>query len=74
MGRVVIPKPMREELGIDGPCELELTAADGSLELTVPDARARVEEHEGLAVIVIDPEPPPLDQAAVREVLESIRR
>jgi AbrB family looped-hinge helix DNA binding protein len=74
VGRVVIPKQMRDKLGIDGPTELELTASDGKLELAVPDSRAWVEERDGLAVIVIDPPPPPLDQDAVRAVLESIRK
>jgi AbrB family looped-hinge helix DNA binding protein len=74
VGRIVIPKPMREELGIDGPTELELTASDGKLELTVPDSPAWVEERDGLTVIVIDPPPPALDQDTVRAVLESIRK
>jgi AbrB family looped-hinge helix DNA binding protein len=74
VGRIVIPKPMRDELGIVGPTELELSASDGTLELTVPDARAWVEEREGLPVIVIDPPPPPLDQETVRAVLESVRK
>jgi AbrB family looped-hinge helix DNA binding protein len=74
VGRVVIPKPMRDALGIDGPTELELSEMDGRLELSVPYANARVEERDGLSVIVIEPEPPPLDQAAVRSVLESVRK
>jgi bifunctional DNA-binding transcriptional regulator/antitoxin component of YhaV-PrlF toxin-antitoxin module len=74
VGRLVIPKPMREELGVVGPTELELTSSEGKLELTVPDSRAWVEERDGLAVIVIDPPPPPLDQETVRAVLESVRK
>lgn len=74
VGRVVIPKPMRDALGIEGTTELELTAADGKLELTVPDAAAHVEVRDGLPVIVIEPEPPPLDQETVRSVLESVRK
>jgi AbrB family looped-hinge helix DNA binding protein len=74
VGRVVIPKPMRDALGIEGTTELELTAADGKLELTVPDSAAHVEVRDGLAVIVIEPEPPPLDQETVRSVLESVRK
>ncbi|MCW3027106.1 MAG: Antitoxin [Solirubrobacterales bacterium] len=74
VGRIVIPKPMREELGIDGPTELELTASDGALELTVPDANARVEERDGLAVIVIDPPPPMIDPEEVRATIERVRR
>jgi AbrB family looped-hinge helix DNA binding protein len=54
VGRIVIPKPMREELGIAGPSELELTATDGRLELTVPDIEAHIEERDGIAVIVPD--------------------
>jgi AbrB family looped-hinge helix DNA binding protein len=74
VGRIVIPKPMREELGIDGPTELELTAVNGGLELTVPYTHAWVEERDGLAVIVTEQPLPPLDQATVRAVLESVRK
>jgi AbrB family looped-hinge helix DNA binding protein len=74
VGRVVIPKPMREELGITGPTELELTAVNGTLELTVPYTHAWVEERDGLPVIVTEQPLPPLDQATVRAVLESVRK
>lgn len=74
VGRIVIPKPMREAIGVKGPGELELTEVDGRLELTVPDSRSWVEMRDGLPVIVIDPPPPPLDQETVREVIESVRK
>jgi AbrB family looped-hinge helix DNA binding protein len=74
VGRVVIPKPMRDALGIDGPAELELTERDGTLELSVPYTPAWVEERDGLAVIVTEHPLPQLDQDAVREVLESVRK
>ena len=74
VGRVVIPKPMREELGITGPTELELTAVNGALELTVPYTHAWVEERDGLPVIVTEQPLPPLDQDTVRAVLESVRK
>jgi AbrB family looped-hinge helix DNA binding protein len=54
VGRIVIPKPLRAELGISGPAEVEIQAADGRLELTVPDVPAHVEERDGLPVIVTD--------------------
>ena len=47
VGRIVIPKPMRDALGIDGPTELELTERDGALELTLL-VEDRAEEVEGL--------------------------
>ncbi|MDQ3676778.1 MAG: hypothetical protein M3401_08260 [Actinomycetota bacterium] len=49
-----MPKPLRDELGLVGPAQLELQVADGRLEATVPDAPARVEERDGLTVIVAD--------------------
>jgi AbrB family looped-hinge helix DNA binding protein len=74
VGRIVIPKPMREELGIDGPTELELTQADGKLELTVPYMKAHLEDRDGHTVIVPDQPVPPLTTEMVREVLERVRK
>jgi AbrB family looped-hinge helix DNA binding protein len=74
VGRIVIPKPMREELGIDGPTELELTQADGKLELTVPYMKAHLEDRHGHTVIVPDQPVPPLTTEMVREVLERVRK
>jgi AbrB family looped-hinge helix DNA binding protein len=42
-GRLVVPKPLREELGFAPGTELEVEAIDGRLEVTVP-SRVRVEE------------------------------
>jgi AbrB family looped-hinge helix DNA binding protein len=74
VGRIVIPKPMRDELGIDGPTELELTQADGKLELTVPYMKAHLEDRHGHTVIVPDQPVPPLTTEMVREVLERVRK
>jgi AbrB family looped-hinge helix DNA binding protein len=41
-GRLVVPKPLREELGFSAGTELEVTAVDGHLEVAVP-SRIRVE-------------------------------
>ncbi len=74
VGRIVIPKRMREELGIDGPSELELTASDGRLELTVPDIAAHIEIRDGLAVIVPEQPVPRLTAEMTREAIERSRR
>jgi AbrB family looped-hinge helix DNA binding protein len=42
-GRLVVPKPLREELGFSAGMELELDAVDGRLEVAVPP-RVRVEQ------------------------------
>jgi AbrB family looped-hinge helix DNA binding protein len=74
VGRIVIPKPMREALGIDGPTELELTEADGRLELTVPYIKAHLEVRDGFTVIVPDEPVPPMTTEMVRDAIERSRR
>ncbi len=74
VGRVVIPKSLRDELGLNGPANLELTATDGRLELTVADVPAHVEERNGLPVIVTDEPMAPMSVAETREAIERIRR
>ena len=44
-GRLVVPKPLRDELGFAPGTELELDAVDGRLEVAVP-SRVRVEDGE----------------------------
>ncbi len=64
-GRLVVAKTLRDELGIEGPTDLELTASDGRLELTVADVPARVEERDGFPVLVADRPMRPMSTAAV---------
>jgi AbrB family looped-hinge helix DNA binding protein len=74
VGRIVIPKSLREELGVNGPAALELTAVDGRLELTVADVPARVEGRDGLPVIVTDQPMEPMSVAEARAAVERVRR
>jgi AbrB family looped-hinge helix DNA binding protein len=74
VGRIVIPKPMRDALGIDGPTELELTEVDGRLELEVPYAKVHLEVRDGFTVIVPDEPVPPMTTEMVREAIERSRR
>jgi bifunctional DNA-binding transcriptional regulator/antitoxin component of YhaV-PrlF toxin-antitoxin module len=71
---MVIPKSLREELGISGPTEVELTAADGALEVTVPDVPARVEERDGEPVIVPERPMAPMTVDDAREAIDRTRR
>lgn len=74
VGRLVIPKSIREQLGVHGPTNLELTAADGRLELTVADVPAHVEIRDGLPVIVTDRAMEPMSVAETREAIDLVRR
>jgi hypothetical protein len=65
---------MRDELGIDGPSELELTAVDGKLELTVPYIKVHLEDRDGFTVIVPDEPVPTMTTEMVNEAIERSRR
>ena len=74
VGRLVLPKPLRDELGITGATELEVAARDGVIELAVADAPARVEDRDGVPVIVADGPMPPLTVSDVRAAIDRVRR
>jgi AbrB family looped-hinge helix DNA binding protein len=71
-GRLVVPKPLREELGFAPGTELEAEAVDGRLEVVVP-SRVRVEEGPHGVRFVADSEEK-LSAAQVRELMERGRR
>lgn len=70
----MIPKALRDELGVHGPTDLELTALDGRLELTVADVPAWVEDRDGLPVIATDEPIAPMTVAETAEAIERARR
>jgi AbrB family looped-hinge helix DNA binding protein len=73
-GRLVVPKSLRDELGLEPGQEIELTARDGRLEGEIPPTPMRLEEREGAVVAVAEREMPPLTAEQVRETLERSRR
>jgi AbrB family looped-hinge helix DNA binding protein len=73
-GRIVVPKPLREQLGFRPGQELELSAVDGRLEVEHPTTPIRLEKRAGQLVAVTDREMPTLTAEMVRETLEQIRR
>jgi bifunctional DNA-binding transcriptional regulator/antitoxin component of YhaV-PrlF toxin-antitoxin module len=74
VGRLVVPKALRAELGITGPTELEIVARDGVIELAVPDVPARVEDRGGEPVIVTAEPMTPLTAEDVRAAIDRVRR
>ncbi|MGA2010270.1 MAG: hypothetical protein ABSH51_07015 [Solirubrobacteraceae bacterium] len=74
VGRLVVPKALRAELGITGPTELEVVARDGVIELAVADVPARIEDHGGGPVIVTDGPMTPLTVEDVRAAIDRVRR
>jgi AbrB family looped-hinge helix DNA binding protein len=71
-GRMVVPKPLRDQLGFAPGTELEIAAVDGRLEVVVP-SRIRVEDGPHGPRFVAD-DAQPLTSAQVRELMEQGRR
>ena len=74
VGRLVVPKALRDELGITGAAELEIEARDGVIELAVADVPARVEDRPGGVVIATDAPMKPLTVEDVRASIDRSRR
>ncbi len=74
VGRLVVPKPLRDELGLHGPAQVELTAADGRIELTVADVPAHVEEPDGFPLIVAERPMRSMSAEETRAAVERTRR
>ena len=73
-GRIVVPKVLRERLGLAGGRALEIREREGHLEIEpVPTPTSLVKRHGG-RVAVPARELPPLTDEIVRETLEQIRR
>ena len=73
-GRVVIPKSLREAIGLGDGGEIEIQLVDGALVVAPPTVRKRIEDRDGRATIVAEEELPVLSDQAVRDVLDATRR
>ena len=73
-GRIVVPKAMRDELGLSGGQEVEIVLADGRIEIEPVTSHIRLERRDGRLVGVSDREMPVLTAEQVRAVLERLRR
>jgi AbrB family looped-hinge helix DNA binding protein len=73
-GRVVIPKSLRDALGLTPGQPLEIAERDGHLEIVpAPTPMRLVDEGEGV-VAVADADMPVLTADMVRDTLERTRR
>ncbi|MGH9129787.1 MAG: AbrB/MazE/SpoVT family DNA-binding domain-containing protein [Acidimicrobiales bacterium] len=73
-GRVVIPKVVRQAMGLSPGERVVITARDGRIEIEVATTPAALELRGGLLVAVPkEPVSCPLTQDQVRDVLEQVR-
>jgi AbrB family looped-hinge helix DNA binding protein len=73
-GRIVVPKALRDELGLTAGQELELRSVDGGLEVDIPSTPMRLVERDGDLVADAEGQMPELTPEIVRETLEQTRR
>lgn len=73
-GRLVVPKPLREEFNLEGGTPVEVRVVNGRLEIEpVPVPVRLVRRGEGLVATTDEPVPS-IDADDVRGVSESLRR
>jgi AbrB family looped-hinge helix DNA binding protein len=73
-GRIVVPKPLRQALGLKPGQLLEMRAGDGRLEIEIVPTSVTLKKRGKGMVAVPDTELPPLTAEQVRETLERVRR
>lgn len=73
-GRIVVPKPLRQELGLKPGQLLDIRAGDGRLEIEVEATPMTLLKRGKGVVAVPETELPSLTAEQVRDTLERVRR
>jgi AbrB family looped-hinge helix DNA binding protein len=73
-GRVVVPKALRQALGLKPGQELEVRASDGKLEFEIAATPMKLKRRGKGVVAVPEAELPSLSAEEVRQTLERVRR
>jgi len=73
-GRILVPKALRDALGLKAGQVLEIRARDGRLEIEIAAMVMRLRRHGKGLVAVPETQLPKLTAAEVRGTLERIRR
>lgn len=72
-GRIVIPKAIRESVGLAGGSEVEIREVDGRIEIEPVATDFRIVIKGGIPVAVADRQLPVLTDEIVRDTLEKVR-
>lgn len=73
-GRIVVPKALRERLGLAGGRAVEICERDGRLEIVPAPTSMKLVKRGGGSVAVPARKLPPLTDDIVRDTLEQTRR
>lgn len=72
-GRLVLPKAVREEAGIEPGMPLRIAVRDGRVEIEPEYAKVRVVESHGMNVLDLVEPRPPLPESTVRAIGRKLR-
>lgn len=72
-GRLVVPKVLREAVGLGEGGKVEITEEDGRLVVTPAPVPKRLERRDGQLVCVPEEPLPPLTADVVRSMLDATR-
>ena len=72
-GRLIIPKVIRDELGVSDGGDIDIELVDGGAVLSPPTAPKRVERRDGRVVIASEGGMPVLPDDMVRHPIEDTR-
>jgi len=72
-GRVVVPKPLRQAIGLEAGSEVEIRASDGRIELEPAPLEVRLERKGGVLVAVPVRPVPRMPAALVKRTVASLR-
>lgn len=73
-GRVVIPKALRERLGLGGGREVDIEEHDGVVEIRTASRAVVVTRKDGRPVLTVDGDVPTLTDEETRDLLDQTRR
>lgn len=73
-GRIVVPKPVREAMGLTAGREVDLVFTDGRIEIELAPAEVVVETGDGWPRVMPVGDLPALTDEEIRDTVESTRR
>jgi AbrB family looped-hinge helix DNA binding protein len=73
-GRLVIPKILRDRLGLDAGSEVDVDEHDGVVEIRTAPRAVVLDRSQGRPVLRTDDEAPRLTDEETRDLLDHIRR